>query len=204
MCLFVYTLWEWSHDSLCIGVCERVSKREMLLALLIIRRWVFTIGKGELERKWWTPCVVGERPPEVTLFADVPYLRLYSRRKYMKAESSPFPCHLHVCLMILLHQIVSSPAECVYQWVSLSVCLCQADRIWWSAVCQPPDRGQTLPGSIRAASAVLRLIAFSYDPCTQACGPVHYSAWTASRRFTHSLAWSGVIDCRLSVKHTQQ
>lgn len=53
-----------SEDSLC--VCMYMCVRR-LLALLIVHRWVFTIGKGELERKWWTPCVGDENVPEGAL-----------------------------------------------------------------------------------------------------------------------------------------
>lgn len=49
MCrLCIYSMRVKSWQRVCVSVCERVSKREKLLALLIIRRWVFSIGKGEL------------------------------------------------------------------------------------------------------------------------------------------------------------
>lgn len=40
--------------------CSHAKRESERLALLIIYRWVFSIGKGESERKWWTPCVVDE------------------------------------------------------------------------------------------------------------------------------------------------
>lgn len=106
ICMFVYTLREWSPNSLCASVWVR----EKLLALLIIHRWVFTIGKGELERKWWTPCVVDERSPEVTLFTDIPYLQLCSKLMGGKKE-------------MMLPSCISFPSSCLTDYTSASNCL---------------------------------------------------------------------------------
>lgn len=157
---------------------ERVSEKRVL-ALLITHRWVFTIRKGELESKWWTPYVVGESAPEVTLFTDILYLLLYSRlRKRRWYCLHIFPCHLHFWLIILLHQIVSSPAELCLP-VSLSV------HVFVSAW----QHLGSVPGSRRAASAVLEVIAFYYNTCRRACDCVHHQALTVGRRFTHLFAW---------------
>lgn len=76
-----------------------------------------------------------------------------------------FPCHLRVWLIILLRRIGWSAAECVCPCVCVGL-TGSGDLLF----VRLHPRGQTLPGSRRAASA--RLSAFSYDPCAQARGPV--------------------------------
>lgn len=121
----------------CVCVCVCVCMKR-LLALLIVHRWVFTIGKGELERKWWTPCVGDENVPEGTL-ASAPFtgvcvvvLEIEGKRK----------------LRLFVPHRLWVLSDCAYMRMSVSytvcvcVCLHQAVRTVWSVVCQWPERGQ--------------------------------------------------------------
>lgn len=136
--------------------------------------------------------------PEVTLFTDIPYLLLNSRlRKRRWYRFHIFPCHIHVWLILLLHQIASSPAECVEQWGFLRVFV----SAWQDLVicCLSGSRLGSDHARLQESSLNSTVIAFYYDTCMRACSSVHYQAFKG-RRFTNSLAWSGMIDCRLLVR----
>lgn len=130
MCVFICTICVWVKTRLLVCVCVRERERERLrrlLALLIVHRWVFTIGKGELERKWWTPCVVDESVPEGTLdtapFTDICVVvfeieRERERKKMLRLES-------HVC------SLVDFMPEWLYFYIYYTVYLLQSDVFEW-------------------------------------------------------------------------
>lgn len=137
----------------CVCTCV-LSKR--LLALLMVHRWVFTIGKGELERKWWTPCVAHENVPEgnmdTALFTGMCVVVLEIQRGSWD------------CIHMFAPLLPSCPSDCAYtlDWLSpaRSVCVnyfwlfdCVRVRVslvvCWVSVAREES---VLPGSRRAAS----------------------------------------------------
>lgn len=122
MCMFICTVCVWVRSRQLVCGCVCVSERR-LLALLIIHRWVFTIGKGELDRKWWTPCVVDERSRRHSGHGSV-HRHVVMEEREMKliswshghspaAPMAEWPCpHVRVC----------SHRVCVCDWVCLDVC----------------------------------------------------------------------------------
>lgn len=95
-----------SHLCVCLCMSERVSEK-WLLALLITHRWVFTIRKGELERKWWTPCVVDESAPEVTVYRHTVSAVVFQAEK----KEMIVPSHIPL------------PSSCLTDYTSASDCL---------------------------------------------------------------------------------
>lgn len=65
----------------------------------------------------------------------------------------------------------------MYENVCFLMCQCQSDRTWWSVVCQTIEWGQSLPGSRRRASPVLRAIT-TCEPCSRVFKLVHLQALT--------------------------
>lgn len=128
----MYAVGEWSHNCVCLCMSERVSEK-WLLALLITHRWVFTIRKGELERKWWTPCVVDESAPEVTVYRHTVSAVVFQAEKkevilpshiplpsscltdYTSASDFLISCWMCLPVSLSVHVFVSA-------WQDLGVC----------------------------------------------------------------------------------
>lgn len=129
MYVCIYSMRVKSRQLVCVWVCASLWVKERLLALLIIHRWVFTIEKGELERKWWSPCAVDERSPEVTLFTDI-HLQLYSRLKgKKKKDDSAFAYFLAIFMSDWLYFCIRLSHLLLNVSTSELVCLCVCVRL---------------------------------------------------------------------------